>query len=98
MAKNLSPNLLAELCGVALVQISIDPRVHLLVDLEVGHSTAAINPVKTRMERDKEAETIRCFDAKVSAVIGKCGMCLHLRLFIRIAAKHLLLEIIVTVP
>ena len=72
-----------------LVQISIDPRVHLLVDLEVGHSTAAINPVKTRMERDKEAEAIRCFNAKVSAVIGKCGMCLHLRLFIRIWRRSL---------
>ena len=49
------------------------------------------------MERDKETETSSCFDAKISAVIGKCGVCLHLRLFVRIAAKHLLLEIIVTV-
>ena len=49
------------------------------------------------MERDKETEAIYSFDAKISAIIGKCGVCLNLRLFVGIAAKHLLLEIIVTV-
>ena len=70
---------------------------HLVIHFEVGHGSAAIDPVEAGIDGDDEPQPFGCFDADVSSILCKGIVDCHLLFFIGVNIKHLRLEIVITV-